>query len=712
MDSLWSVPLFVGDGFPSPSPLSPNIKSDANLPTQPTPPQNIASAPSPNTLPSSSIKRVQDSDFNHRNSDGSLAPFRLPQSSTPSQSFKFEVIPAAENFNRLQWYSVTFKFMDMEGNPTFIGRSIHLDATTAFHDARKRVPSKKTKAVSGDHLHISMLGVCKTSGKSLVKCDKCRVKDKQLRQAKRKKEAHKWSETDEENNNKILHTLSPKAGVKIDSKGEISFRVRVSCCVGVKKQHHMNHGESHGLQIHKGCPGIALSCGVKASPNAEAMFTLSKPIHVLGKVAKPKKVKSAAQKRKLEEEEEDPRGAKKAKVVVIQGNTMAPGAPIAVDADCAFHIVNVLKGGGYKQPLPFLYAVARGYLLLYDRIFPTPLREMFNAEFWTETNLRTIPSPSPWMCVICSVMGTMFTNAKSPLAHFFWDEALSGSQAIFKTGLSLEKGVLLLSDALNRTSGYFGSQGDLANARQYCNLGRQVVEMIIEESDTQVHPVLLSLTWTRCCYNLDFQQLETSYHWANSVGQSDTTIFVVFLLVVTLVCPDFSWPDSSPQPKRGPFQEAQKTQLLPLLDRLYESCKYAGYTRVDSGRHTYEALYSSSFSAFRNWISGDYLEAETKLSITVAQVSLLLNNMKFECFMPVFLAALCCIQMTMFNRHKYVEYAEIHLRSLLSISSYYWARPLTLRLFAMFNGCLEGPQQVANALSWVTASIPLPIPPL
>jgi hypothetical protein len=246
-------------------------------------------------------------------SSSSLNRERNPVQSLPEGSMTVSM--EHQLINRLQWYQVNCKFMDPNGKPLLPSREVSISPNVAFVDGRRRldVPGNDQ---SDTGITVSVIATCASTGQTLEKCKKCREKDKALRKRKRKRDTEiLWSDQDEEANTKLVQLFSTGTE-QINDDGILSLRFRIGCCVGVSKQHHLNHIRNHPetgkehLEIHKSCDGVILTLIVKiqskilnttAALSSVNVFQLNasilSPVRVLGKV-------TDAERQKLMQKEE------------------------------------------------------------------------------------------------------------------------------------------------------------------------------------------------------------------------------------------------------------------------------------------------------------------------------------------------------------------------------------------------------------------------
>eukprot|EP01124_Arcella_intermedia_P013825 TRINITY_DN20211_c0_g1_i1.p1 TRINITY_DN20211_c0_g1~~TRINITY_DN20211_c0_g1_i1.p1 ORF type:complete len:928 (+),score=90.83 TRINITY_DN20211_c0_g1_i1:52-2835(+) len=209
--------------------------------------------------------------------------------SVNSSDIAIVVCLANDVLNRGQWYPLHIKFLNPMRKPIFMGRTVTIDPSVAFHDSRKRPlisgPGITLTDPNGPIL-LNVSGRCSLTGRELQKCQKCQEQDKATTNRKRKRDSEDaWSEVDQENNAKLFQILE-NGGHKVGKDGLLELRFRALCCVGAVRQFHKNHvNYANAEDIHKGCEGFELRVTAR-SGNSEAVQVLQKPVRVVGKVTK------------------------------------------------------------------------------------------------------------------------------------------------------------------------------------------------------------------------------------------------------------------------------------------------------------------------------------------------------------------------------------------------------------------------------------------
>ena len=287
----------------------------AVLSSAPTPVPPAVSAPTPYTsAPSSSSSSTMKIETSEQSANGRATRASPAIRRHPEGVMSLELEHTL--LNRLQWYPAVCKLRDINGKPVIREMPVNLADSVAFVDGRRRTDgaaydSKETG------ISVTAVATCASTGRRLEKCKKCREKDKSLRKRKRKRDEEVlWSDQDEENNGKLVQLYS--AGTeKFDEDGNLAIRFRIGCCVGVTKQHHLNHVNTNNetnidaLEIHRSCDGIILTVLITIDPKLtpqpsttltsyQISATHQTPVRILGKVTETERLKLA---QKDEEEE-------------------------------------------------------------------------------------------------------------------------------------------------------------------------------------------------------------------------------------------------------------------------------------------------------------------------------------------------------------------------------------------------------------------------
>jgi hypothetical protein len=148
----------------------------------------------------------------------------------------------------------------------------------------------------------------------------------------------------------------------VDNDGKIKFRLRVACCIGVNKQHHMNHYPANGAngkqEIHRGCKGMGLTVTAadrqKFNDNKEPESPQSASPSTLG-FATPNRTSSAEMAITMPEPSYPP--------------SLSRPIPIAYPRDVWLYSVV----DSDQDPIATLHEYAMCYRKELDRIFRTPV---------------------------------------------------------------------------------------------------------------------------------------------------------------------------------------------------------------------------------------------------------------------------------------------------------------------------------------------------
>eukprot|EP00028_Trichosphaerium_sp_Am-I-7-wt_P007339 CAMPEP_0168527608 /NCGR_PEP_ID=MMETSP0405-20121227/12707_1 /TAXON_ID=498012 /ORGANISM="Trichosphaerium sp, Strain Am-I-7 wt" /LENGTH=409 /DNA_ID=CAMNT_0008550759 /DNA_START=41 /DNA_END=1270 /DNA_ORIENTATION=+ len=175
-------------------------------------------------------------------------------------------------FNRLQWYNITLSFADKHTQePALTKQIVRFAPEVTFVDGRRRDPASVLTGKATNSYYLNIAGSCASTGERVVKCAKCCVRDKEQTTKKRKRNPSAiWADLDTKNNAKLIQVQTTGEDT-IDDNGELSFKLRVGCCVGVAKQHHINQIAMPGEEprANKRCQGLILK------------FTISRGSHVM-----------------------------------------------------------------------------------------------------------------------------------------------------------------------------------------------------------------------------------------------------------------------------------------------------------------------------------------------------------------------------------------------------------------------------------------------
>lgn len=350
-----------------------------------------------------------------------------------------------------------------------------------------------------------------------------------------------------------------------------------------------------------------------------------------------------------------------------------------VDSATAAVLHKVLRSRGHADPAAVLHGLAMRYRKNFDTIFPTPLREVYEPNFFTLDNLRKIPAQSPTMFAIYSIVGCITCGMSVEMADDIWGAALK-LVAKFSTPDPqwTPRETLLVADTFNRIATYFGAIGSLEKARSYLGYATSTLNMLSNAAhDPQCKPIYESLLWTRSTYTIDFDQLKEAFEWAKDSKRMNAQIYSTFAFTVFLCYPDIKRDPTELgfRPSDCVIQLSQVKPTLAVVAQLRELLIQAGYASVKDGRRTYHALFEASFGALEAWINSNYIEATKRIGATVVP-SALLSNPQIEVYIPLYFAAFVSLQLAKYDQVQMLDYAELHLRQLMKINIMRWARNL------------------------------------
>ena len=206
----------------------------------------------------------------------------LEQRHFGSNSIIFRAYTAQSMFNRFRWYHITASLTNRNGTPALVPTHVSFDETIRFYDRRRRhvmIPHQ------GNYIKINLVGECSKTKRLIIKCGQCKKRDKSV--IVRKRNNSDWSQSDEINNAQLIQALQTRDEA-VSRDGKVQFHIRVNCCVGVHKQHHLNHVSISKLRIrHQDCPGLSMTMYLYIYNHNQVVCILSTslpPIRILGKV--------------------------------------------------------------------------------------------------------------------------------------------------------------------------------------------------------------------------------------------------------------------------------------------------------------------------------------------------------------------------------------------------------------------------------------------
>eukprot|EP01125_Pyxidicula_operculata_P001681 TRINITY_DN1151_c0_g1_i1.p1 TRINITY_DN1151_c0_g1~~TRINITY_DN1151_c0_g1_i1.p1 ORF type:complete len:755 (-),score=134.34 TRINITY_DN1151_c0_g1_i1:2026-4290(-) len=650
-------------------------------------------------------------------------PRRVPQSPPVSSQERFEVIPCEYLFNRLQWYYVTVRFIGPKNNPLYVGYPVNFDNDVTFVDGRRRTYGSSDTTDSNEVLNMYISGVCSSTGRTLRKCSRCKEKDKSRVKRKRKRDdTLSWNNTDEENNSKLIQVLT-SGNERVDSEGQIKFRLRVSCCVGVNKQHHMNHVleedvQSSETEIHRGCEGMILRVSVSRSSSAVMHSSSTKPIRVLGKVT------ASDRQKLLDNSNNDPSSESPTRSAPSSSSIQQPSSVPSIQSSNYYPNNSnpsissySTKTGLTSTPSPppllrhssssqnlhhdlpfqnnnnsnFLYQIlpfdadpisfwgnaAENYRKNFDKMFSSPLQKIYEKSFFLLPNLDSLPPHSPMLSEVYSILsvGTHVSNQRN-ITSILIKKTTDILTDLVKSKISNDQDSILLASSLNRVSLYYGMIGDLTNARIYNQHATTVLEMMMMNVGIDVlnHPVYEGVYWLKLTFNLDLATLQNGYEWAKTRGRVHIVVHTLFLLVTTLSNPEVKLGIAAKQHSHAKSED-QKSLLIALLGQLGDLMEMLSIKSLSQGRRSYSKLVDNGFNAMKLWLNGNTEGAASCVDTVVVQVALF-QELKMECYIPLFFSALVAVQLLFIDTSKYSDISELLIRKLLSIVEFSWARSL------------------------------------
>jgi hypothetical protein len=602
--------------------------------------------------------------------------------------YHLEVTPQEYLFNRLQWYYLTCTFTDHMGKPKFVGFPVQFDSDITFVDGRRR-SSSPNEIHNSNRIFLTISGACGSTGRELRKCTRCCEKDKARIKRKRKRDTNlSWNQTDEENNTKLIQVLT-SGDEKIDTEGKIKFRLRVACCIGVNKQHHMNHypanGSSGEREIHRGCDGMGLTVTSHGGGIEAAVTAVTSPIRILGKV-------TAADRQKFNDNKEPELPPTQSvfvppRTVQQQYDTLSlpepsfpPRAvPLAPSPQPPYeNRDNWLYSIAEGDPINNLHEFASAYRKDFDRIFKVPIRKIFERDFFSPENLATIPMESPLMAQVFTILAMGASCLKKfSVVEALMKPAIRLQNSLLDTKFSKEVDSILFADSLNRTAQYYGSLGDLANAKFFNMLAINRLEALSSYGHAEFfqHQIYESIMWTRITYNLDLMTLESGFDWAKTRGRSHAMAYTLFLLIITMCNPEIKHPHSIAKIRQS-IQEKHKNLFLSLYTQLTEVLDRSKYREVKDSRRNYSKLIDNGLGAIRAWALSDFPKATQHVEAAAIQSALILSP-ALEAFIPTYFAAFVAMQMLVVDQAKFADLAEMLIHSISRTNSFRWARTLT-----------------------------------
>lgn len=517
-------------------------------------------------------------------------------------------------------------------------------------------------------IFLTISGHCATTEKEIVKCRRCRDKDKALKKRKRKRdESSSWSDLDEANNNKLIQMFSD-GDEMIDDNGEIKIRIRVGCCVGVSKQHHENHVVLDRIKrdVHKSCPGLMLTISAHLSNKEVLLCKSPTPIRVLGKAMHDpdKKTHPDFKTHSADSTSEDIEDVGQ----ILQSRRNFFGcSSCSSRGDGEYFATNFSKVK--PSMLLQLFSNTIGKLVgdakkapVVDLKLNRPF-EKYTTEYSKLFRVYTV------FAVGACVYGYLDT------ARRFWERSLALSEK-FDHFVDIEKKNLIsIADGFNRISLYFSSGGEYKNGAYYSNKAFVMLESLLDvDLDTVDSHVYETALWSQSTYNLDYITLTCAKHWALKRDKCEILSYVLFLQIITCVSPSIAMYVKSKVGDTKPLDSRLcldiSKGLLDELKSIFEQNKYFN--------QRYSKLIREGFESFERWLQGD-TEYALELAKNASIQSSLVESPQFPALIPTYFACLVCyMSMEKGNPDAVglVDYAELCIKSFTRIAHFRWVRLL------------------------------------
>lgn len=577
----------------------------------------------------------------------------------------------------------------------FCGYKATLDQSIQFVDGRRRVgPATFQNKHDENSIFISAIGTCVTTGKKLIKCKRCREKDKSLRKRKRKRdEATIWSELDEENNNKLIQLFS--TGDKdIDENGELRFRIRIGCCVGVTKQHHLNHISNadgdNKAEIHKTCEGLLLT--IQADLNSGRALTCfsSTPIRILGKVTDADRQKFFPPYKFLDKEEPtpllfDPSSENPPEDIEDVGKMFKSRRNFNGCSSCAAkgdrELFSKMNPSTVKPSILMQY-FANTFSHVFENVFTKrQIMSMCNDSFFSNPPLEKFESDSPSMLQVYTILAVgACISGYLDSAERFWDRAIKLAEKLVQEEIFDKKEVLLLADGLNRVSFYFGSGGNPLKGAYFNDKSYACLEHLAKNNHPEVYDMAVYETalWSQTTYSLDENTLSKAKEWAIQRDNIEMLSYVLFLQVIVRIVPELREyvalmiNNKSYVPNVNTYNldcSAPFNELRLLFER-------ARYSELICGTHKYDKLIQEGFGCIESWCKGDRVKGLEQAKAAAIQSSLL-EHPQFPALIPTYFACIICVKVAE-TKHPssqvFIDYTELCIKSFSRISHFRWVR--------------------------------------
>jgi len=601
---------------------------------------------------------------------GQGVPYHKRQPQKPPARFEADV-PKVEClmqdflFNRLQWYHVTLRFTDSNSKPTYVGEYIRFNDAITFIDGRRRNPTNQLNQNKQNALMINIMGTCGASAKLLRKCARCREKDKILTKRKRKRDEKTiWSDLDDRNNSKLIQVLSTGEGI-VDEHGEIKFRIRIGCCVGVNKQHHLNHvdddnDDQDACHIHKNCEGIVLKILIK---RGEKTYECSPrdAIRVLGKVTETDRQKFQKKRKKRK----------------LNNNARANAAPGASIPDTQVATNNNNPPRRHANYLSMiLHNMVHKYRMVFDPMFPSPFKQIFDKDFFSHDSSLfdsyTQQSPQSLQIYTSLAIGASISGCID-ICNSFWACAKNLADALIEVDWTTKREVLLLADGVNKVAMYFGTKAHSERANHYNSTAGQILEQFAADGAADVlnTAVYSSFIWGRLTFHRDLDTLQNGYKFAKYRQRNDIQAYSLFLMTMIYVCPSIQEELDPEHPPTLKPSKMGKEQALPVFRELKTILQSPAYRNAEQDGRSYGRLIDQGLAAMEAWLTGDDQMAAERAQKAAIQASLC-KQPNFIALIPIYFAAWTNLQFIETQR----ELFELCLMAFWTISTFKWARVL------------------------------------
>jgi hypothetical protein len=509
-------------------------------------------------------------------------------------------------FNRLQWYHITLKFKDQLGKPVFNAYKIVFDPSITFLDGRK-TSMCSTEKNDLKTISLNFIGMCSDTQNLLIKCQRCVHKDKELTKRKRKSNTNtKWSELDDKNNAKLIQVLT--GDEYVNELGELKFRLRIGCCVGVNKQHHMNHinNESNIKRIHKSCSGLKLKLIMNfADKTQESLLNNIEPIRVLGKVTK----ENNSKKRKQDEDEVE--------VVIDVPKT------IVEEKHKALYIQ--IQNQYNFDPGAILHKISKAYHVKWGLVFEHPCPDVYAPCYFLSSNTNALDPKSPLMFEIFTTIGCGSAVYDLLLTEKYFTLASKMVPTLMEKSNNIsDKDCLYLADGLNRLSMYYGAKGNIPEAKNINYKAREIIDKLYYRGFLNIYEsgVYENIMWTSISFDMDVEKIKFGIEWAESRNRYDSKTYFLFLLIIITISPEIH--DYAKYGKGYlkilQLSEFQINVLKSLIVELEDSLKKAGHYFSTDGKRSYNYIINQGINSLKAWVYGDIALASKIICIILYNI--------------------------------------------------------------------------------------------